>query len=156
MSEEIDSQRQLAIRVAQATPVGDREALRRWAGALVELRHKEMRVVAKAKEAIQITSRAKVIWPLLKSISKQIKRYGWDDRSTSQRLGIGVAGTAFALFGPANAGIAALGGAVAVPLWVVFGAGAMFARHLYEELGREGDETSSVTYSVLNAKKDEK
>jgi hypothetical protein len=96
-----------------------------------------------------------VIWPLLKSISKQIKRHGWDNRSASQRLGIGVAGTAFALFGPANAGIAALGSAVAVPLWVVFGAGAMFARHLYEELGRQGEDETSVTYTVVTAKKEE-
>jgi hypothetical protein len=66
-----------------------------------------------------------------------------------------VAGTAFALFGPANAGIAALGSAVAVPLWVVFGAGAMFARHLYEELGRQGEDESSVTYTVVTAKKEE-
>lgn len=150
-----DQQRQLAISVVRDATAADREALRVWAGALLDLRSENLSVTAKAKEAVRITSRAKVVWPLLKSVSKQVRKHGWENRSTSQRLGIGAAGTALALFGPANAGIAALGGAVAVPLWVVFGAGAMFARHLYEEIARQQRGGSTASYKVIDAEKEE-
>ena len=43
-----------------------------------------------------------------------------------------------ALFGSQSAGIAALGTAIGVPLWVVLGAGAAFANSLIEELKRRG------------------
>lgn len=155
VSEDDDRQRQLAINVVRDATIADREALRIWAGALLDLRNKDMPVTAKAKEAVLITSRAKVVWPLLKTVSKQVKRHGWDNRSTSQRLGIGAAGSALALFGPAQAGIAALGGAVAVPLWVVFGAGAMFARHLYEELSQQQSGSSGASYKVIDAEKED-
>ncbi|PPJ45437.1 hypothetical protein C0075_06670 [Rhizobium sp. KAs_5_22] len=120
MSEQNDRQRQLAVQLAQNTPPSEREALRMWAGSLLELRQKDMSVARKTKEAILITHRASVTWPILKVVYTQIKKYGWDNRSTPQRLGLGAAGAAFALFGGANAGIAALGGAIGVPLWVVF------------------------------------
>ncbi|MGG7517955.1 hypothetical protein ACQ3G6_08725 [Allorhizobium undicola] len=154
MSEVEDRQQQLAISVIRDATTADREALRVWAGALLDLRNEDLSVTAKAREAVRITSRAKVVWPLLKSISKQLRKHGWDNRSTSQRLGIGAAGTALALFGPAQAGIAALGGAVAVPLWVVFGAGAMFARHLYEEITRQQSGGSGASYKVIDADKE--
>lgn len=155
MSEDDDRQRQLAINVVESATIPDREALRMWAGALLDLRSKDMPVTSKAKEAVLVTSRAKVVWPLLKIVSVQVKKHGWDNRSTSQRLGIGAAGSAFALFGPAQAGIAALGGAVAVPLWVVFGAGAMFARHLYEELNQRESGSAGASYKVIDAEKED-
>lgn len=155
VSEDDDRQRQLAISVVKDATVADREALRIWAGSLLDLRNKDISATAKAKEAVLITSRAKVVWPLLKTVSKQVKKHGWDNRSTSQRLGLGAAGTALTLFGPAQAGIAALGGAVAVPLWVVFGAGAMFARHLYGELSRQQSGGSGASYKVIDAEKNE-
>jgi hypothetical protein len=155
MSKDEDQQRQLAISVIRDATATDREALKIWAGSLLDLRGREMPVISKAKEAVLITSRAKVIWPLLKTVSKQVKKFGWDNRSVSQRLGIGAAGTALALFGPAQAGVAALGGAVAVPLWIVFGAGAMFARHLYEEIGPQQSKGSGASYTVIDAERDD-
>lgn len=104
MSEDDDRQRQLAINVVESATIPDREALRMWAGALLDLRSKDMPVTSKAKEAVLVTSRAKVVWPLLKIVSVQVKKHGWDNRSTSQRLGIGAAGSALALFGPAQGG----------------------------------------------------
>jgi hypothetical protein len=52
-------------------------------------------------------------------------------------LGSGGAAVGVALFGGQSAGIAALGTAIGVPLWVVFGAGAAFAKSLHSELGRK-------------------
>lgn len=155
MSKDEDQQRQLAISVIRDATATDREALKIWAGSLLDLRGREMPVISKAKEAVLITSRAKVIWPLLKTVSKQVKKFGWDNRSVSQRLGIGAAGAALALFGPAQAGVAALGGGVAVPLWIVFGAGAMFARHLYEELSQQQSKGSGASYTVIDAEKED-
>ncbi|OCC02401.1 hypothetical protein BA190_24055 [Labrys sp. WJW] len=54
--------------------------------------------------------------------------------------GIAGAGAGLAFFGTQGAGIAALGTAAGVPLWVVPGAGSMFAKTLHEELTkRKGD-----------------
>lgn len=133
----------------------EQEALRTWAGSLIALHESTLPAKHKAREAIQITYRAKVIWPMLKVIARQMKKHGWDDRSVSQRLGMSGAGMTMAVFGSANAGIAALGGAVGVPLWVVFGAGAMFARHLYEELGGGKSGDPKATYHVIDAEKEE-
>lgn len=155
MTDQNEQQRQLAIRMVESTFPADREALRLWAGSLIELRASNLPAHQKAKQAILITYRAKVVWPMLKVASKQIKKHGWDNRSASQRMGLGAAGTAMALFGGANAGIAALGGAIGVPLWVVLGAGAMFARHLYEELGGKKPGDPKVTYRVLDGEPDQ-
>ena len=51
-----------------------------------------------------------------------------------------------------GAGIAALGTAIGVPLWVVFGAGAAFLGEIYERFtGRRRPET---TYTVIDAKRE--
>ncbi|MGO8659008.1 hypothetical protein ACC771_26070, partial [Rhizobium ruizarguesonis] len=61
---------------------------------------------------------------------------------------------AFTLFPGANAGIAALGGAVGVPLWMVFGGGSMFLKVLYDELTKRSDEQASgASYKVIDAEK---
>lgn len=59
-------------------------------------------------------------------ISRQTKRLAWDQRSTTARLGLGGAAIGADVLGGQNAGIAALGTAVGVPLWIVTGAGAPF------------------------------
>lgn len=72
----------------------------------------------------------------MKMVGSEIKRLGWDERTQTQRLGLAGAGVGLALFGGAQAGIAALGTAIGVPLWVVTGGGAAFASLLIEEINR--------------------
>ena len=93
---------------------------------------------AKFKQALALTGKA-------------LKELGWDNRGLSGRLGIATAiGTAL-IFGGQGAGIAALGTAIGVPLWVVFGAGAAFLGEIYERFtGRRRPET---TYTVIDAKR---
>ncbi len=67
------------------------------------------------------------------------KRLTWDERGLKSRLGLSGAAAGLVIFGGQGAGIAALGTAIAVPLWVVLGAGATFAGFLYEELTRSKD-----------------
>ena len=94
---------------------------------------------------------------MIKLMSREMKRYGWDNRSTSTRFGLTGAAVGIALFGGQTAGIAALGGAVGVPLWIVLSSGALFAHTLYSELARKSERTSSLktTYTVIDAEKND-
>ena len=127
-------QRQVAVTLAQRASPGEREALRLWIEQLLMLRASDLSTMAKAKRAIALTTESKVVWPTVKALSREVKRHAWDDRSRSARMGLGGAAAAGVVFGGQSAGLAALGTAIAVPLWVVFGAGAAFVGGLYEEL----------------------
>lgn len=67
-------------------------------------------------------------------IAAALKDLAWDNRGLPARLGISAAILTAIAFGGQGAGIAALGTAIGVPLWLVFGAGAAFAGELYERL----------------------
>lgn len=127
-------QRAIAIRVAASASEQEREALLLWMLQLVHIRDSGISNVLKAKQALQITAQSKVIWPMVKILAQEVKRHGWDERGTKSRFGIIGSGVGLVLFGTQGAGIAALGTAIGVPLWVVLGAGAYFAPVLIEEL----------------------
>lgn len=152
--EDSDSQKQLAIAIVGSITRTEADALRDWARLLIDLKDEKMSAAAKARKAISLTASSKVILPAMKIISAQTKKHGWDNRTSTQRLGIAAAVGAFALFPGANAGIAALGGAVGVPLWMVFGGGSMFLKVLYDELAKRPDEEDAgASYQVIDAKK---
>lgn len=89
----------------------------------------------KARRAVEETAKKQVVWPVVKLVGGEIKRHSWDDRSVATRLAGVAAFTALALGGgEAGAGIAALGTAVGVPLWIVFAAGGAFAGALLDEI----------------------
>lgn len=67
-------------------------------------------------------------------VAVAVKDLAWDNRGLPARMGISAAILAAIAFGGQGAGIAALGTAIGVPLWVVFGAGAAFIGDLYERL----------------------
>jgi len=129
-------QRAVAVRIAASATETEREALLQWMVALLQIRQSTLSSVQKTKQALQLTARSKVIWPIVKMLAKEVKRFGWDDRGIKSRFGIAGAGIGLALFGSQGAGIAALGTAIGVPLWVVLGAGAYFAPVLIEELSK--------------------
>ena len=171
-----DEQRQLAVRVLRNVDETEREELKNWAAKLLALRRSDYSSVRKAKEALLLTKRANIIVPVLRVVAKELgldklkidwtdpRSLGqvlswvaglWRDRSLAAKVGIGASTLAFAIFGSQGAGIAALGTAVGVPLWVVFGAGATFAAVIYEEItGVKPD--PSTTYTIFEAKKTEK
>ncbi|MGO8189490.1 hypothetical protein [Rhizobium leguminosarum] len=149
-----DHHKQLAITIAGSASRTEADALRDWARLLIDLKYENISTAAKARKAISLTASSKVILPAMKIISAQAKKHGWDNRTSTQRLGIAAATGAVALFPGANAGIAALGGAVGVPLWMVFGGGSMFLKVLYDELTKGTDEQDSeASYKVIDAKK---
>ncbi|MGO7666550.1 hypothetical protein ACC697_29370 [Rhizobium ruizarguesonis] len=152
--EDNDRQRQLAISIAGSVTRTEADALRDWARLLIELKDEKMSATAKARKAISLTASSGVILPAMKIISAQAKKHGWDNRTSTQRLGIAAAAGAAALFPGANAGIAALGGAVGVPLWMIFGGGSMFLKVLCDELTKRPDERDpDVSYKVIDAEK---
>ena len=86
---------------------------------------------------------------------KGLKSTAWDNRSLTARLGLSGAIAAAIFFGGQGAGIAALGTAIGVPLWVVFGAGAAFLGVLYEEITGEKP-NPKTTYHVIDAEPEDK
>ncbi|MEH7879584.1 hypothetical protein V7799_19130 [Rhizobium laguerreae] len=152
MNDSDSSQRQLAVTIAKEVSPTEAEALRVWATRILEIRAENISAIQKAKKAVRHTVSSKVILPAVKIIARQTKKHGWHNRSSTQRLGMGVAAVGVAIFGGANAGIAALGGAIGVPLWMVLGGGAMFAKYLVDELVKR--EKSAATYTIINADKD--
>lgn len=151
MSDELSKQRQVAVFVAEAATPSDLDAIRTWAGKLLDIRSTPMSKLAKAKAAVSLTASSKVVWPVAKMVAKEAKRIGWDDRSKTARLGLGGAAVGAAVFGGKSAGIAALGTAVGVPLWVVLGAGASFANVLIEEVTRRKTKIDGASYTVIDA-----
>lgn len=86
------------------------------------------------------------------------KEVAWDDRGLAARVGLVGAISGLVVFGSQGAGIAALGTAIGVPLWVVFGAGGAFLAMLYEELtGKrirtKGKAEKGASYRVIEVKK---
>jgi hypothetical protein len=81
----------------------------------------------------------------LEYLGVEIKRVGWDERGLPERIALSAAATAAALiFSGQGAGIAALGGAIGVPLWVVFGAGGAFIGVLSEGAQRRAKELENA------------
>lgn len=107
-----------------------------WHGlmGLLGIRNSNLPTVQKGKAAIRLTAQQRVIWPVIRLLAAEVKRIGWDERSMKARLGLAGATIGAMFFGGQSAGIAALGTAIGVPLWVVLGAGATFAGVLIEEL----------------------
>lgn len=148
-----DKHKQLAVRIAENTTDTEKEALRIWIEKMLDIKASNLPKRTKAIQSINITSKSKVILPTLKILGRQVKRLGWDERTLKGRLGLLGAGVGLATFGSQSAGIAALGGAIGVPLWVVFGAGASFVGLLYEEIA--GKKPNPKTkYNVIDADKD--
>lgn len=156
LSADETKQRQLAITISRSASDSEADALRHWAQSLLRIREAKLSTYAKAKQAVTLTASSKVVLPVLKIIGRHSKTHGWDNRSPAQRIGMGAAATGVALFGGANAGIAALGTAVGVPLWIVLGGGAMFAKYLYDELTqKDAAHRPDASYRVIDAEKEE-
>lgn len=127
-------QRRSAAAIATGIPDCEGRVLITFIDTLLDIRVSSRNNLQKLKDTIAATLKAKLIWPTIKLVYRECKDRFWDKRSTTTRVGLAGSIIGLAFFGGQGAGIAALGGAIGVPLWVVFGAGAMYANHLREEL----------------------
>lgn len=140
--------RTAVVTVVEAVPAEHWPALQLWAQRLLALRERDIPRLQKMREALTLTRDSKVVWPAVKIAASKAKRIGWDDRSPKARIGLGAAAVGVAVFGSKSAGIAALGTAVGVPLWVVLGGGAAFAAGIVEEITRRSKRPAETSYSV--------
>ena len=131
-----ESKRSLALALIQDTRPTDLVPIQIWAEGLLLIAQTDQSRFKKARSAIDLTLASKVVWPFVKLAAAKVKKVGWDERTSSARLGLVGAGAGLALFGGQGAGIAALGTAIGVPLWIVLGAGASFAGVLVDEIKR--------------------
>lgn len=130
----------------RAGPV-ERLALLRWAETLLTIRESRAPIASKVTQAMKVTLRSEVIPAVLKLYGAPLKRLAWDDRSWPARVGGITAAATVGIATSEGAGVAALGGAIGVPLWIVVGAGGTFATVLVQELAHaiKRDETTPAT-----------
>lgn len=114
----------------------ERRALVRWAAELLRIRDTAAPPLRKAKAALDATYRAEVVLPVLRGAGQGVVDVAWRERGWAARLGLGAAALSALTLGGQGAGVAALGGAVGVPLWIVLGSGGAFAGMVVEELQR--------------------
>lgn len=126
-------QKTFVAQMVQEMSVDEASSLMGWGQKMLEIRDSRLSWLQKVKAAYAETLSRKVIMPAMKRIALALKKHAWDERGNKSRLGIAVAGATAMTFGGQAAGIAALGGAISVPLWVVFGSGAVFAAQIVEE-----------------------
>lgn len=97
---------------------------------LLEVREMDAGAHEKLRKALPDEEDTKAALDALQSSASHIKDLAWDDRTWPARVGIGAATVVAASVAGQSAAIALLGTAIAIPLWVVFGAGEDFANAL--------------------------
>ena len=120
----------------------ERLALYGWAQELLAIRSARASRTRKALAAIRATTRRDTIVALVRQMRTRIQKAGykskrllWDDRNWPTRLALSGVTMGLVAGGPgAGAGVAALGGAIGVPLWILTAAGGAFLGTLVEEL----------------------
>lgn len=136
VSRELAQREQVALTIVAMMEDTEKAGLAVWLQTMLTIKESDTSTIGKVKAAMRTTLSAKVIWPMVKSIAVQIKKHGWDQRSAKTRWATASAGAALAVFGGQSAGIAALGSAIGVPLWIVFGGGGALAKTILDEVHR--------------------
>ncbi len=129
---------ELAAMIASKASPEMRPLLLAWCTELLAIRNSDASNQEKVQRAFIATRDAKAVWPVVKEMAAEAKRFGWQMRGWVSRLGLTSAAASTLLFGNQCSGIAALGGAISVPLWIVFGAGASFIGILIDEIRANG------------------
>lgn len=131
-----DQTREIGQAIVVATKPEDLDTLRTWAQNMLDIRTSKAPALLKAKRAIVASTDRKVLAPIMQVAWKELRRVGWEERGLPARMAMGAAAAALTLSGQ-GAGIAALGGAIGVPLFVVFGAGGALAGVVIDEIRRK-------------------
>ncbi len=135
----------IIIQIANSIPAEQSDVFQSWLRQLLQIRNLPISNVKKGAKAIALTLDIKLLWPSVKLIAAELKKHGWDNRKRSHRVGLSAAAVGIAVFGNQAAGIAALGSAIGAPLWIVLGAGSMFADQLLKELSGALSESRTIS-----------
>jgi hypothetical protein len=130
--------RRLGKEVVEAATADQLTAIEGWATEMLRIRKSGATALQKAKLAIGATVDRKALGPLMKVAWRELRRIGWTERGLPARVAIGAAVASLTITGQ-GAGIAALGGAIGVPLFVVFGAGGALAGVILDEARKKQD-----------------
>lgn len=114
----------------------ERAAMLEWAQEVLAIKSADISARAKVQRAVELTRQSSVVLPMLRAIGKELKRIGWDERGLPARVGLSSMAATFAIFGGAGSGVALFGGAIGVPLWILFGGGGLAIGALIDELRR--------------------
>jgi hypothetical protein len=120
---------------------------------LLEVREMDAGAHEKLRKALPDEEDTKAALDALQSSASHIKDLAWDDRTWPARVGIGAATVVAASVAGQSAAIALLGTAIAIPLWVVFGAGEDFAKALVAAL-EDSQEREANAVEILESAED--
>jgi hypothetical protein len=141
-----DRAQAIALRLSQMLDDEAASAVLAWASELRDIRESDLSLAAKGRKAMRTSLDPRFLKIVLHVIgdavaegSSTAKKLAWDDRGWPARLGLVGVAAALATFGSQGAGIAALGSAVGVPLWLVLGAGGTFLGTIIGELTKRTD-----------------
>ena len=135
-SAEKQEHRGVARAVVSELDPAQREILADYTNKLILLRETDLPTQTKVLDSIDLTADRQVLGVLTKGSGRLLAKHAWKDRSWAARIGLSAAAIASILTAGQGAGIALLGTAIGVPLWVVFGAGGAFAGVLLDEIER--------------------
>ena len=131
-----DEHSKVARAVVRELDPEQRKVLAEYTASLVLLRAKDLPTQTKVLDSIDLTADPKVLGVLTKGSGRLLAKHAWKDRSWPGRIGLSAAALASILTAGQGAGIALLGTAIGVPLWIVFGSGGAFAGELLDEIER--------------------
>lgn len=124
MTEKTDPPRRTALAIIDASSEQERAVLLNWANQVLSIRASSLSTPQKLSQIERVTKELGMAKPLLSHIVRELRRVTWEERSRPMRGVIGGAGIGLlASLASPMAGIAAFGGAIAVPV-VLLGAGA--------------------------------
>ncbi len=148
------TEEEFAVTLVDECNIDERNSLNLWLQDLLAIKKSELTKLAKIKKTVKVTLNQQAIFPLINIIYRFLKKHIWDDRDKKSRLGMLGLGIGATFFAGQGAGIAALGGAIGVPLWVVFGAGGTFAGFIIEEIDRKNNANNVIDaeYSEIHDK----
>jgi len=159
-AEDQKENQQIALMIAERINDDQIDIFSNWLSGLLEIRGMDLSVAKKAKLAIKHTYDMKIIMPSLKLMAQEIsplaakiKQIGWTERGLRGRFALVGTGIGALLFGGQSAGIAALGSAIGIPLWIVIGGGASMCGEALDVLQAKKAKRPGYTVIDLELKK---
>ena len=81
-----EKSKQIARLIVARTNDDERQLVVEWLNGLLSVSRSDAGRLTKAKQALALTSSRRVIWPVVRMLSAELKRHAWDDRKTATRF----------------------------------------------------------------------
>jgi len=95
----VTNKRALAVSIASQAMDMERQTLLSLSLQLLQIRESSASPVTKAKEALALTAKISFVWPIVKIMGRELKRFGWDERGAKSPFAIIGAGAGASFFG---------------------------------------------------------